>query len=407
MTVTNVFLIVSHWESDNDKVLSGLIVAGVVFAVSLLMMHIKEIPTPWGIIHGRSDVTDTLRWCINFPACIYIVWSINANLVSVVSIWLLLTFAAMTEVYNRKYKLITIGTAIISFLVLTLWIYQPELKTQIYVITCYLSMVFILWKLQQYISDEMLGALEEQIERKQIESEAKALQRDAAIGHSTRAINHELNTLIGVANMSTFQIEAKNNSAAITEEIERLNKSLSYMARVSSLILDGLGSRNAAKRIISLSELHDDLKLLLCLDSEYYLEQLHFDFPDNSADYEFEERTGSTYLIIHNLVKNSHEAVIAKYGRGPSGIIRIKAEIENGDIYVSVFDNGIGMSAQEIDDIHNQVSITTKLDGHGLGLKFVKSECVKNGMNVVISSVPNECSLFKIEMPRHIKQTVN
>ena len=401
MMITSVFLIASHWKPDDDRVLSGLIVVVVIVAFNLSMILIKEIPTPWGTIVARTDTSDMLRWCINFPLDIYILWSIDADMASIVSIWLLLTFGAMTEVYSRKCKLITVGAAITSFLVLILFVYEIELKTEIYVTACYLSLVFILWKLQQYIGDEMLRVLQEQIERKQIENEAETLQRDAAIGHSTRAINHELNTLIGVANISTFQIEAKNKSADITEEIERLNKALSYMSRVSSLILDGLGSQNASKRTISLAELQDDLKLLLCLDSEFYLEQLKFEFPEGAADYKFGERTGSTYLIIHNLVKNSHEAVIAKYGRAPSGVIQIKAEVENNSIYISVYDNGVGMSSQEIKDIHNQISITTKLDGHGLGLKFVKSECVKNGMEVTISSVPNEYSLFKIKIPLH------
>lgn len=399
MLFTSVFLIASHWVPNNDKVFYGLIAVIVIVVLNMTMLLVKEIPTPWGKVPARTDAFDTIRWCINFPLDIYIVWSIDANIASIVCIWLLLTFGAMTEVYARKYKLITVSAATISLLVLIVWIHDIELKTQIYVLACYLSLVFILWKLQQYIGDEMLRVVQEQIERRQIESEAETLQRDAAIGHSTLAINHELNTLIGVANISTFQIETKNKSADITEEIERLNKSLSYMGRVSSLILDGLGCRHASKRIISLAELRDDLKLLLCVDSEFYLEQLQFDFPDHSESYEFEERTGSTYLILHNLVKNSHEAVVAKYGRAPNGIIRITAKIANDTIIISVYDNGAGMSTQEIEDIHNQVRITTKLDGHGLGLKFVKSECVKNGMDVDISSVPNEYSLFEIKVP--------
>lgn len=403
MLTTSVFLIASHWKPNDDKVFLGLIAVFVIVAFNLSMLMVKEIPTPWGKIPARSDAFDTFRWCINFPIDIYIVWSIEADMASIVSIWLLLTFGAMTEVYARRYKLITVGVAIISFLILVLLVYRPELKTQIYITACYLSLVFILWKLQQYIGDEMLRVLKEQIERKEIENEAEMLQRDAAIGHSTRAINHELNTLIGVANISTFQIEAKNKSSDITEEIERLNKSLSYMGRVSSLILDGLGSWHASKRIISLAELCDDLKLLLCLDSEFYLEQLRFEFPENAENYEFEERTGSTYLIIHNLVKNAYEAVLGRHGRAPSGVIKIKARIADDNIFLSVYDNGIGMSSQEIEDIHNQISITTKLDGHGLGLKFVKSECVKNGMDVVINSVPNQYSLFEIKVPMHIR----
>lgn len=398
MLVTSVFLIVSHWSAESDRVFSGIIAICLIVSFNLSLLLVKEIPTPWGIIQTRTDAVDAFRWCVNFPLDIYIVWSIDANLASAVIIWLLLTFGAMTEVYGRKHKLISVGVAFISFCVLIVYVYNIDLKTQIYLIICYLSLVFILWKLQQYISDGMLQVVQEQVERQNVEREAEILQRNAAIGHSTRAINHELNTLIGIANISMYQIASKSKTDSLSQEIDRINKSLSYMTRVSSLILDGLGNRHAAKRIISLAELHADLKLLLCIDTDFYLKQLALEFPDNAADYQFMERTGSTYLIMHNLVKNAHEAVTEKYGRHPDGLIRIKATVEENMLHLSVSDNGRGMSAQEIEDIHNQIASTKKLEGHGLGLKFVKSECDKNGMKLLINSVPNDFSLFTIQI---------
>lgn len=397
MVITSIFLITSHWNSESDRVFSGIVAICLIVGFNLSLLLIKEIPTPWGTIQTRTDAIDAFRWCVNFPLDIYIVWNIEADLSSAVIIWLLLTFGAMTEVYGRRHKLISVGAAVISFCVL-IYIYDADLKTQTYLIACYLSLVFILWKLQQYVSDEMLQAVQAQIERQNMEREAETLQRNAAIGHSTRAINHELNTLIGIANLSLFQIESKNQTDSLDNEIERLNKSLSYMTRVSSLILDGLGNRNAAERTISLAELHSDLKLLLCINTDFYLNQLKLEFPDDASDYQFLERTGSTYLIIHNLVKNAHEAVTEKYGRHPDGLIRIKATVENNILHLSVSDNGTGMSTQEISDVQNQIGVTKKLEGHGLGLKFVKSECDKNGMKLLINSVPNDYSLFTIQI---------
>lgn len=400
MMITSVFLVASHWDTGNDRIFSGIVAVCLIVVFNLTMLKVKKVPTPWGPIPARTDAFDSLRWCINFPIDIFIVWSIDANLASVVSIWLLLTFGAMTEVYARKYKLITVGAAFISLVVIIFGIYDVEWKTEVYLIACYLSLVFTLWKLQSYISDEMQRVLVEQIERKQVEDEAKNLQRDAAIGHSTRAINHELNTLIGVANMSTFLIQSKNQSEQIDKEIHRLSKSLSYMERVSSLILDGLGSRNATKRSLSLGELYDDLKLLLCVDTDYYLKQLTFDFPEEILGCQFQERTGSTYLILHNLVKNAHEAVYEKYGRSPEGVIQLQVSVGNDDIQISVFDNGVGMSAQKIVDIQQKSELSQKPGGHGLGMKFVTSECESNGMKLTIESKLGEYSLFTLKVPK-------
>lgn len=377
----------------------GLVACILVVAFNLITLRIPHLKTPWGTLKARSDAFDAFRWCVNFPIDIFILWSIEAELASIVSIWLLLTFGAMTEVYARKYKLITVTAAFISFAVLILWLNPTETKTSIYVLACYASMVFILWKLQQYVGDEMSRVIREEVERKQLESEAERLQRDAAIGHSTRAINHELNTLIGVANMSAYQIQSKHDSDDMATEINRLHRSLNYMGRVSSLILDGLGNRNANKRIISVSELYDDLNLLLCIDNDRYQQDVSFQFCDTALPLHFEERTGSTYLIIHNLVKNAHDSVSEKYGRSNDGIIKLEAGYRDGQIVISVFDNGVGLSGEAIDDILQQKGVSTKINGHGLGMRFVCNECDKNQMTLNIDSTVGEYALFTVSIP--------
>ena len=398
MLTTSFFLIVSHWEAGNDKIMYGILTICLIVIFNLSLCLVTEIPTPWGNIPARSDAFDALRWCINFPLDIYIIYSLEANLAAAVIAWLLLTFGAMTEVYSQRSKLLTISVAFSSFCILIFRLYETELRTQVYLVAGYMSLVFILWKLQQYIGDEMARVLNEKLERKHLENEANALQRDAAIGHSTRAIQHELNTLIGVANLSVMQIDAHNKSDSIHHEIERLDKSLSYMGQVSSLILDGLGNRHANKRIISLAELEKDLRLLLCIDADYYLANIEFDFPDNAEHILFEERTGSIYLVIHNLVKNAHDAITEKHGKQSSGQIRIRALKKNNTLEISIYDNGIGLSEQVLSDIKNRCQLSNKLNGHGLGMRFVQSECDKNHMQLQIESVEHKFSVFTLHI---------
>lgn len=390
MVVTTIFLVLSHWRQGNERVLSGMVAIVVVAGLNVFLSYLKTIPSPWGAIPARSDTFDTLRWCLNFPFDVYIAWSLNAHEAAAVIAWLMLTFGALTEVHQPRNKLVTVGAAFISFCVLVLWLYPTDLRTEIYLIACYLGMVFILWKLERYVAEEMAEVFAERLQREQVEREAEGLQREAAIGHSTRAINHELNTLIGVAGLSAERIRQQQATGGdASKDLERLEKSLSYMRKVSQLVLDDLGSEKALKRCISLAELEDDLRLLLCNGVTHCQARLELDFPPNAGDYWFEERTGSTYLILHNLVKNAYEAVLEKFGDQPGGLIRISAREEGEQLVLSVYDNGVGMSAE-------QVGRTSKIDGHGLGLIFMQKECIKSNFRFKIESKLNKHSRFII-----------
>ena len=401
MIATSVFLVVSHWESNNQRVATGIALIILLVTVNVALALLKRIPTPWGDILPRSDAFDTLRWCVNFPLDVFIVWSLDAHEAAAMIAWLLLTFGAMVDVHRPRYKLITVSVAFISFCFLVLWFYPTDVRTQTYLIACYLGLIFILWKLERYVVQEMVAVFAERWQREQVEQEAASLQRQAVIGYSTRAVNHELNTLIGVAALSTERIHERQLAGLDTaKDIERLERSLSYMRKVSSLILDGLGSEHALKRKLSLAELQNDLRLLLCSGVVHCQARLEFNFPPHAADYCFEERIGSTYLILHNLAKNAHEAVKAKFGEHVGGIIRISATLDNNKLTLSVYDNGIGMTQQQVSDIRKQLITSTKLDGHGLGLQFVWRECQANGFELNLESQQNEGSCFTITLGR-------
>lgn len=397
MIATSLFLVISHWETTNQRIVIGLVMIVCLVAMNVTLSVLPRITTSWGNIEPRSDAFDALRWCVNFPIDLFIVWSLDAHEAAAMSAWLLLTFGAMVDVHRPRYKLITMSVAFISFCFLVLWFYPTDTRTQIYLIACYLGLIFILWKLERYVVQEMYQVFAERWQREKIEHEAEGLQRQAVIGYSTRAINHELNTLIGVATLSTERIRERQLAGLDTaKDIERLERSLSYMRKVSSLILDGLGSENAMKRQLSLAELQNDLRLLLCSGVVQCQARLEFDFPMNAADYWFEERTGSTYLILHNLAKNAHEAVKAKFGDHVGGIIRISATVEDNKLTLSVYDNGVGMTEQQVSNIRQQLITSTKLNGHGLGLQFVWRECQENGFELQVDSEKDEFSCFSV-----------
>lgn len=399
MGIIIVMLLIMYWQTDDERVESGLIVIAVVGGINFLFAFAEQIPTPWGTIQARSDTVDTLRWSITFLFDAYIVWALNFPEVLAVILWLILTFCALLTPRHPHNKLILASVASICFCILVFLLYPTDLRTEIGLIISYFSLIFILWKLERHFAEEMEQVFAERMQRERIEREAEALQREAAIGHSTRAINHELNNLIGVADLSTERIRKQQASGGdISKDIERLEKSLSYMRKVSKLVLDDLGSEKALKRCISLAELEDDLRLLLCNGITHCQARLEFDFPPNAGDYWFEERTGSTYLILHNLAKNAYEAVVGKFGDQPGGLIRISARVEGERLELSVYDNGVGMSEEQVEDIQLQTAKTSKINGHSLGLRFVQQECIHNNFWLTIEAKAGMYSNFQVRL---------
>ena len=398
MIITDIFLIASYWDINNHQTHLGVFAVIFLVVFNLAQCLVNEIPTPWGPIKTRSETLDVFRWCVNLSTSMYIIWCLNIDEPAVSAFFLLLlTFGAMTEVYGAKHKLVTVGIAVFCFAILFYGIYDLDLKDRVYMTSCYLGLIFILWKLERLIFGEITQYILEQNERRTLEKQSVGLQRDAALGQAAKAINHELNTLIAIANVSAFQIEAKHNTDNdIEHEMKRLDSTLSHMNRISSLVLDGLGSKKANIHQLTLKELESDLRLLIQNNSRDCKTELTITFPKNSENYAFEERSGSTFLIIHNLVNNAFDAVDEKHSVHCSGKVDVDVSILEDSFIMSVSDNGVGMSQERINNIKKQLGTTTKLDGHGLGLKFVQSECLKNNMVLDISSELDAFTQFKV-----------
>lgn len=395
LLITTIFLVISHWRFD-EKILWGMLLLVLIVSANIfLSMENRVIKTPWGTLESRSDGMDTLRWCITLVLDIVLIWSLEIEVASVVAAWLLVTVGAMADIQEQKNKLIAVGTAFIVFCILIIFIYPTELKTQIYLISCYTALVFAFWKLEGFLVNEMTSYFMETLYRKEVEKEALELQREAAIGHSTRAINHEMNTLISTALLTTDKL--KDTLGSDSKELIRLDKALSYMSKVSLLVLDDIsGQHTTTTRKVSLQQLYEDTYLLLCRNYEKCLTSVNIDFPNNPDVYTFKERTGSTYLIIHNLVKNAHETIYEKYRDQIGGKIEISAHIDNDKITIAITDNGVGIPAKKLAKINNGDQLSTKEYGHGLGLLFVREECKNNGFKLNIDSKLEQGSKFSV-----------
>ncbi|QIE59994.1 GHKL domain-containing protein [Rasiella rasia] len=100
--------------------------------------------------------------------------------------------------------------------------------------------------------------------------------------------------------------------------------------------------------------------------------------------------------VITNLVKNSLHAIAQIQPATP--LVEVNVFAENGSVYITVSDNGVGISEENKEKVF-EPKFTTKSSGMGLGLAMVKNivETYKGEISFVTEE--NKGTTFKIRFP--------
>jgi signal transduction histidine kinase len=102
--------------------------------------------------------------------------------------------------------------------------------------------------------------------------------------------------------------------------------------------------------------------------------------------------------VLVNLLRNATEAIAEKQPPD-GGLIRITHELlANGDVVVSITDNGIGMEPEVAENLFT-FRFTTKKDGTGIGLHFSKMIVKLHEGSIVARSRRGEGTTFQLQLP--------
>lgn len=100
--------------------------------------------------------------------------------------------------------------------------------------------------------------------------------------------------------------------------------------------------------------------------------------------------------VLANLIQNALHAVSAD-----KGVIRVRSEIDDTSIRISVSDNGCGISEENLKHVFSSNFTTRqKLGGMGLGLFIAQKVAQAHGGNVTVESKVNQGSTFTLRLPR-------
>jgi signal transduction histidine kinase len=99
--------------------------------------------------------------------------------------------------------------------------------------------------------------------------------------------------------------------------------------------------------------------------------------------------------VVTNLVKNSIQSI--PEGRSPKILVTVGTEED--DIYISVSDNGLGISDENKQKVF-EPKFTTKSSGMGLGLAMVKNIVETYKGSITFTSEQDKGTVFKVTFPK-------
>jgi nitrogen fixation/metabolism regulation signal transduction histidine kinase len=225
-------------------------------------------------------------------------------------------------------------------------------------------------------------------------------QRQAAWSEVARRLAHEIKNPLTPIQLSAERLKlklSKNLDSAAAEILDRSTRTIVQQVEAMKTMV------NAFAEYAKPAVIHPELLALDTLIGEV----VALYPPSSGLEFEVHRTSGLPPVladavklrqVLHNLIKNSQEAVPA----GVSGKIDIRTQVveENRNRYVEirVSDRGPGISPEQADRIFEPY-VTTKAKGTGLGLAIVKKIVEEHGGSIRLDTGYRDGASFVIRFP--------
>ncbi|MFP4151632.1 MAG: sensor histidine kinase [Alkalispirochaeta sp.] len=248
-------------------------------------------------------------------------------------------------------------------------------------------------------------------EKHQLERRTKQNMPFVEFGRNVSGIVHDFKNDLGLFSMFGRLLEMNRGVPVTDAQIEAYTGYLNrFEERIRRILMVTHLSRNEGVQ---------ELPLRPLLESVLYAFQTNLDFRRTvnfSVDLSGADLTVRTdpfelVTIVENVVRNSCEALVERYGSTDDAIsgafLSISATADTGTITVIIGDNGPGIPqcsrCSRRNCIHCsffEIGKSTKPGGTGIGLINVRDAAARIGGDVIISSVAGEGVTTKIVIPR-------
>lgn len=260
----------------------------------------------------------------------------------------------------------------------------PELKT-----TLHLASMVVQDEVGDFAGEVLL--IRDLTEVRALEKELQTKERLAALGKMAAGVAHELrnplSSIKGLAVLLKGKFSAESSEAetadVLVKEVERLNRSIGEM-------LDYAKPGQLTRQLTPLDALIRKTLSLVTIDAESYGINIRLECENNLPEVEVDR--DKLQQVFLNLFLNGIQAMES------GGELLVHTGKTKNNVVVVVEDNGVGISAENIDRVFDPY-FTTKNDGTGLGLAMTSKIIEEHGGQIEISSVPGEYTRVTITLP--------
>jgi signal transduction histidine kinase len=214
-------------------------------------------------------------------------------------------------------------------------------------------------------------------------------ERLAISGELTSSVLHEIkNPLVAIGGFARQLIESKRVTGSDREKLEIIMNESLRLERYLETLQSEVGKLSLEKSDLN-QVLENNCNLIRgdLLEKNITLQKSFApDLPPCEID------VVKIHEVFINIIQNSIEAVDG------DGLIRIQTSLDTERIRIEIFDNGKGISQDNISRIFTPF-FTTKEQGSGLGLAFAHRIIKDHGGNITVTSLEGEGTTFVITLP--------
>ncbi|WP_074405682.1 MULTISPECIES: sensor histidine kinase [Aquimarina] len=218
-------------------------------------------------------------------------------------------------------------------------------------------------------------------------------EREAAWREMAKQVAHEIKNPLTPMRLTvqSFQRKFDPNDPKIHQKVQEYSDTLIQQIDTMSSIASAFS--NFAQMPAQKSETLDVVKIIgLALD---IFNEDYIIFPSEKEKIIAKFDRTQLIRVVTNLVKNGIQAI--PEDRIPKIIVDVFSE--NGEVLITVADNGIGITEENTKKVF-EPKFTTKTSGMGLGLGMVKNIVETYNGSITFTSKEGKGTVFKVKFPK-------
>ncbi|MGC9453491.1 MAG: ATP-binding protein [Phycisphaerae bacterium] len=234
------------------------------------------------------------------------------------------------------------------------------------------------------------------VENARLYEQALQSERMAAVGETVSHLSHHIKNILQALGAGTDLVEAAINKGKLDKARDAWPIVQRNLGRINDLILNMLAFSKDREPQREQIDVNDVVNECMELISPYadergvaVLSNLD-DLPAVSAD------SAGLQQAILNLLSNALDAVADE-----NGVITVSSayDAREGNVTISVIDNGSGIDPQEMDDIFTAFFSSKGQKGTGLGLAVARKIVLEHDGDIEVESEPGKGTTFTIVLP--------